>query len=421
MFNADISGTHWWHSHVGMQRSDGAFGAFIIREPVTEIPIQIQQATDNEDTTGFIMMMQDWEHVVGVAGFSSFHHSIGNNKPKNILINGKGRYSGLKKVENSTENSQSKPTFLNEHNADNIETIPVPYEVFNVKKGSKYRFRTINSGFLNCPLEISIDNHTLLVISSDGHYIEPVEVDLLVSYAGERFDFIVTANQPIGNYWVRVKGLMDCDERFTKAHQGAIFRYTGAQNMIPSEKLTYEFKRTGFQMNSLNKGPNHIDSVAIVEATALEPDTPELMTEHTDYKFFVHYDFYDRDFPRFNHPSLYNMQSVPDPRNKFYGPQLNQITFRMPSTPFLMGRDERKFCNKSSLAQQNIDCDKQFCECTHVLQVPLNATVEIILVDEGFMYDANHPFHLHGHHFRVVGMERVQATGITVDKVSCHF
>lgn len=33
----------------------------------------------------------------------------------------------------------------------------------------------INAGFLNCPVEISVDNHTISVISSDGEDINPVE------------------------------------------------------------------------------------------------------------------------------------------------------------------------------------------------------------------------------------------------------
>jgi L-ascorbate oxidase len=44
-------------------------------------------------------------------------------------------------------------------------------------------------------------------------------VSSLVSYAGERFDFVVNANQEVGNYWLRIRGLMDCDERFTSAYQ----------------------------------------------------------------------------------------------------------------------------------------------------------------------------------------------------------
>jgi FtsP/CotA-like multicopper oxidase with cupredoxin domain len=40
-------------------------------------------------------------------------------------------------------------------------------------------------------------------------------------------------------------------------------------------------------------------------------------------------------------------------------------------------------------------------------QIPLNTIVEMVLIDKGYAYDANHPFHLHGHSFRVVAMERV--------------
>lgn len=42
-----------------------------------------------------------------------------------------------------------------------------------------------------------------------------------------------------------------------------------------------------------------------------------------------------------------------------------------------------------------------------MLQIPLNTVVEMIIIDKGYAYDANHPFHLHGGAFRVVAMEKV--------------
>lgn len=378
-----------------MQRADGAFGALIIREPFNELPQKIQNALDNSSNF-HLMIVHDWNHKPGVGSFGSFHHSTGNNKPENILINGKGAFE----------------------NASN--SIYFSFENFEVSSKSRYHFRLINSGFLNCPLELSIDNHTILIIASDGHYLDPISVDSLISYAGERFDFILNADQEIGSYWIRIRGLMDCDERFAKVYQGAILQYVGAQKIIPKETLSYDFKRNGVQMNSLNRGPGYVDSIAIVETSSLEPDTPELLLKHTDYKFYVHYDFYDKDFPKFNNPDLYSIWSVPKEENKFFGPQLNDITMHMPSLPLLIGgkwNDEETFCNFSSLRKQGNNCQKNFCECTHVLQVPLNATVELILIDEGYKYDANHPFHLHGHDFRVVAMERIQPTGVTVDQV----
>lgn len=447
---------------MGMQRADGAFGAVLIREPKSELPSHIRNAYDF-DSIDHLMMMQDWDHKTGVAGFSSFHHSIGNNKPKNILVNGRGRYfepnleeSKQVIVDNHmttttttsttiAPNASSQETAFDEETnaipnfsvigvkqkrsplADSsavLETSHTPYEVFAVDKGFRYRFRTINSGFLNCPLEISIDNHTMDVIASDGHYFDAVRVDSFVTYAGERFDFVVAADQAIGNYWIRIRGLMDCDERFLKAHQGAILRYGGALAEEPSSPLQYDFHRGGFQLNSLNKGTGHVDSVSIAELTSSEADTPELLTEDADYKFYVYYDFYDKDFPHFNHPELYSIQAVSKNGDKFFGPQLNHISMKMPSQPLLIGReknDESKFCNSSSLAQRNINCRRDFCECAHVLQVRLNASVELILIDEGYKYDANHPFHLHGHDFRVVAMERLQPTGVTVQQVISSF
>lgn len=42
--------------------------------------------------------------------------------------------------------------------------------------------------------------------------------------------------------------------------------------------------------------------------------------------------------------------------------------------------------------------------------------VELILVDTGFAFDANHPFHLHGHSFRVVAMEKL-GSNVTLEEV----
>jgi hypothetical protein len=66
----------------------------------------------------------------------------------------------------------------------------------------------------------------------------------LVSYAGERFDFVLKANKKVGNYWMRFRGLMDCDERFNKAHQVAVLHYDGAPvNKEPPEDVRYEIPR----------------------------------------------------------------------------------------------------------------------------------------------------------------------------------
>lgn len=42
--------------------------------------------------------------------------------------------------------------------------------------------------------------------------------------------------------------------------------------------------------------------------------------------------------------------------------------------------------------------------------------VELVITDEGFAFDANHPLHLHGYAFRVIAMEKI-GSNVTVKEV----
>lgn len=54
--------------------------------------------------------------------------------------------------------------------------------------------------------------------------------------------------------------------------------------------------------------------------------------------------------------------------------------------------------------------------CTHKVDIPLNAIVEVVLVDEVQQDNLSHPFHLHGYSFNVIGMGRSPDT--TIKKIS---
>ncbi|XP_035891289.1 laccase abr2 isoform X1 [Anopheles stephensi] len=477
-FRADNPGTHFWHSHTGMQRGDGAFGALIIRKDN-----DIHELLYDHDLSEHVITVQDWGHEQGVSLFAAHHHSTGDNKPPNLLINGRGKYfqrfakttplgttttteaPDLEEDPSVTTQPEAIPVeevpeettivdvpttvaptvttlddveLLQASSNNNLKTVlhandvrhrtkrqsrtvnfnavvvpesqHIPLSVFHVDKGRRYRFRLINAEFLNCPVELSIENHNLTVISSDGFGIQPLEdLGSFVSYAGERFDFVVKANQPIGNYLIRFRGLMDCDERFTSAYQFAVLRYRGAPEDTEYESWPpYDYEAPGVQFNSLNRGPGAENVITIAETNALDQEDLLLLRDETDYKFYVYYDFYGKDNPHFHVPSLYGFQQVINNTNRLYTPQLNHISMRMPPIPFLPGKDvldESQFCNETSVRDRN--CREEFCECSHVIQIPLHATVEMVMIDEGFTFDANHPFHLHGHAFRVVGMDRV--------------
>lgn len=59
---------------------------------------------------------------------------------------------------------------------DPTKHLNLPRPVFRVKSGKRYRFRVINAGSLFCPIRISIDRHSMLLIASDGKSFRRFEV-----------------------------------------------------------------------------------------------------------------------------------------------------------------------------------------------------------------------------------------------------
>lgn len=393
-FNATHAGTHFWHSHSGMQRADGAAGAFIIRKPKSQ---DYHGNLYDYDRSEHVMIVTDWIHDLSIGMFTDHHNSRGDNKPPTLLINGVGRF---KVFNNDTE----KPLHMRAAR-------------FNVEQGYKYRFRVINAEFLNCPIELSVDDHNITVIASDGYDLQPITTTSLVTYAGERFDFVLEANKEIDNYWIRYRGLMDCGEVFTQAKQVGVLHYEGAMDLEPPGDPTwFESYNEGLQLNALNKGEEEDETISVAEMRSID-GYDDSLKEVADYQFYVAYDFYAKNNSHFHRMPYYGFYQVPEKTNRLYTPQLNHISMKLPSSPLMMARPSLdNFCNSSSISES---CKEGYCECSHVLAVKLNSVVELIIVDEGVTFDANHPFHLHGHSFRVVGLRRL-ATEITVDEIKAY-
>ena len=70
------------------------------------------------------------------------------------------------------------------------ELIEAPITWYNVEKNRKYRFRVINVGTIY-PFRVSIDEHNVTVIASDGYDLKPQLVESFVINPGERFDFLL--------------------------------------------------------------------------------------------------------------------------------------------------------------------------------------------------------------------------------------
>jgi len=95
-----------------------------------------------------------------------------------------------------------------------------------VMRGKRYRFRLVS---ITCQpnFGFSIDGHNLTVIEVDGVSTEPLVVNEIQIFAGQRYSFILNANQPVDNYWIRAN-----PDQGTPTYDGglnsAILRYRGS-------------------------------------------------------------------------------------------------------------------------------------------------------------------------------------------------
>ena len=79
------------------------------------------------------------------------------------------------------------PTFRqHDHNDSMGNGTGTPPAVFEVTAGKRYRFRVISGANSMCPVHVSVEGHSMLMIASDGAPFEPREVKSFIMHSAER-------------------------------------------------------------------------------------------------------------------------------------------------------------------------------------------------------------------------------------------
>ncbi|XP_022095252.1 L-ascorbate oxidase-like [Acanthaster planci] len=390
-FTADTPGTHWWHSHSGLQRSDGIFGPFIVKQSAPDDP---HSGLYDYDFPDHVVFVHDWISDLAVNRYTGHHLSTSSGFPDSVLINGRGQ-----KMEFFDQNTN--------------QTIKTPRETFHVQQGKRYRFRTISNAILDCAIEVSVDNHNLTVITSDGFPFEPVEVSRFVLYGGERFDFILDANQPVGKYWMRVRAVGYCTGANVQALASLIYEGADDEPVTPEDDPPI---RKGVILNPVNQEPS--ETVMNVNQLVALEKKDEAPLENVYRTVYLGLDFEGVNNPIYNHPDYYPSHAV-SRRHWTFSSQINHVSFKPPAVPPLTQHsdiNEFEMCTLDNTMAMREHCKEEYCECTHVVEVELGKTIELVLVDEGKPFEGTHPMHLHGYSFQVVAMKKL-GTKTTVEEV----
>ena len=438
IFKADPSGTHWYHSHSGAQRTDGLFGALIVKEKqqgndqytaflnkLNELNIQQNTYVDNPGEHTLTLL--DWQESSSLDLFTQIHSSI--------------RYFDIDKASDLSGSGTSST-----YSSDGAEIGPVPYwsglingrgrhndteyinselSEFKVTAGQTYRFRLIGAQSLYA-YRFSIEYHKLTVIATDGQFIEPETVDYIIIHSGERYDFLLKtkeANQlsTTSQFMIRAVTLSFTETSTYSTEQSAEAILNYNNDDIPSKdyagiavgqtvekrcKATARCTALNCPFKNFPQRYN-IDCIHIINLKLLtdypNDDLPDCGTAKSPRLFF------NFGFEGTRRTSAINARNL-----------------KLPSAALaLLNKGERNDIKENEYCkdlENNNKCNRDIgeevispeCYCTHVVDVDKKESVELVLSATGPDYDdvdrdtSNflfaHPVHLHGHYFHVVGM-----------------
>ncbi|KAL5523464.1 hypothetical protein ACEPAG_7637 [Sanghuangporus baumii] len=307
------SGTYWYHSHYSSQYCDGLRGALVLYDP-NDPHASLYDVDDNST----VIVLGDWYRNPSPSLFPN--QGDVDPIPDTITINGLGR------------------------NANGNGTDPLA--VVSVTQGTRYRFRLVS---VSCfpTFTFSIDGHNLTVIEADGVETDPVTVDQLNIFPGQRYSIVVNANQSVDNYWIRANPSAGTTG-FTNGTNSAILRYAGAPAADPTSIQNTE----GTTLNEADLHP-------LVNPGA--PGNPVIGGVDFALNLVISIDLTTGQHP------------------------VNGVVYQSPSVPVLL-----QVLSGTTSATNLLPSGS-------VYNLPGNSTIEL-----SFPGGFPHPLHLHGHAFDVV-------------------
>ena len=196
------NGTHWYHSHTGLQEQIGMYGSFIMNKKVpaasdkTEaeayrkgiddlptIPLILSEWTDMnpENIHRMLHNASDWFAIKKVTT-QSYSEAVKSGNFKTKVVNEWKRMTAM-----DVSDVYYDKIFMN--GKSNIDLNNIDNKL--LKAGDKVRLRIANGG-ASSYFWLTYAGGKITVVASDGNDVEPVEVDRLIMGVSETYDVIVT-------------------------------------------------------------------------------------------------------------------------------------------------------------------------------------------------------------------------------------
>ena len=445
IFKADPPGTHWYHSHTGVQQADGLFGALIVLERENNIDIRValnysscdmaaELATYKDLPQEHTIIISDWYRESGMDAYSLLESAIwfykntgldpphsedvqkrfpegldgkeaGNYPFWSALINGKGKHPDTKYLKSRLH-------------------------IFTVLPSEVYRFRMIGA-INNYFFRFSIDEHQLWVVGTDGYWVDPLLVDYIGIHAGERYDFLLVtkSNRNKENYWMRAEAQAIVNKEGKAPYSlhldwaaEAILHYYKVAN---SSQLPISSEYKNIKDHSTSKhsacSKNNQLCTMINCPWKIDEEKYNLCCRYVDHlklllpsndtilpKVTPH----EEIFFQFASEGVGGLSSVNGRRSTFPSVPPGMISNcteyeHLQRAEFCERLDDHDMCNDVSQSPFSPECS-----CVHVRDLDYDQTYQMVYTIAGPRGTFSHPVHMHGHSFWVlkIGLPPIDST-----------
>ncbi|KAJ9146045.1 hypothetical protein P3X46_028360 [Hevea brasiliensis] len=269
-----------------------------------------------------------------------------------------------------------------------------------VEYGKTYLLRVINA-ILNEETFFGIAEHNLTLVGTDGAYVRPATVDYIVIAPGQTMDVLVTANQAPSYYYIAGSPFADSIAPFDNTTTTAIFEYKG--NYTPPSTIPFPVLPL---YNDSDAAATFTNKIRALNSAEHPVNVPKNITRQIYMTV--------------------STNTLPCPNNSCSGnsngdrlsASLNNISFDTPSISILqayywnLSKDvyTTDFPEKPPTFFDftgNVDNITLYTNPgTKVIMLDFNETVEIVFQGTNLSAAENHPMHLHGFSFYLVGKNK---------------
>ncbi len=369
------NGTHWYHSHSGLQEQIGMYGSMILnkREDIdmATVPLVLSEWTDMnpKEVDRSLHNATDW-FAIKKKTTQSYSEAIKSGHFKTKLTNEWKRM-----------------------NAMDVSDVYYDYFLINgknqleqpkFKAGDKVRLRISNGG-ASTYFWLTYAGGKITVVANDGNDVEPVEVDRLIIAVSETYDVIVTVPMDMSYEF-----LVTAEDRTKSASL-----WLGSGMKMPAKKLPKLKYFEGMKMmnDMMDMNGNMMPMGMKMSNQTMDMNTvmyPEITGEENPKKENKTDGMKGHDMHNMNMDAEsgdivtlnYGMLKAPEKTTLPDGP-LKELRFELTGN---MNRYVWTLDNKTISESDRILIKK-------------GENVRIVLYNNSMM---RHPMHLHGHDFRVL-------------------